>query len=144
MTDNEYCYAVDTLVRICLDEAFSFLSNPECLGKWSLGCFNTSLDENRGVCVGYSLFSGKSTEVRIVPDTDNFRILFLLEHEGNWIPRITIELKNGGQFGYETGSTIITMSAWRTAWMEDRDWNRLKKCHDVEIILIKEQLERTG
>ena len=142
MKEIEYSYTVDALVHAGFEKVFAFLSSPESLGNWSLGCFDASMDESRGVCVGHSLFSGVTTEVRIKPDKERGKISFFLEHDGAWSPRIAIELKDGQELGYGDGTTLIAMSAWRTGWMGEYDWERLKKCHDVEILMIKEQLER--
>lgn len=138
---EEYCYTVSALVNREIETVFDYLQDPIKLGKWSLGCFDTKVDTETGLCTGHSLFNGKTSAVEIASDEGKNRIEFRLGPAGKKTPRIVIQVNSGGTFGYPGNSSLVTMTAWRTAGMTDYEWERLKRCHDVEILMLREQIE---
>ena len=139
---EDYCYTVSALIMTDADTIYKYLIDPLLLGKWSLGCFNTSLDQETGLYLGHSLFNGNPSYVRIESKEDEKRIDFYLGKIKPEIPRIVIKVHKGKDLGYPEISGLVTMIAWRTSSMTDYEWERLKKCHDTEILMIKEQIEK--
>jgi len=139
---EEYCYTVSSLIMVDTDTIYRYLVDPLKLGKWSLGCFNTSLDNETGLCLGHSLFNGNPSYVKIDSKKDEKRIDYYLGKGKPETPRIVIKVHKGKDLGYPEPSGLVTMIAWRTASMTNYEWERLKKCHDAEILMIKEQIEK--
>jgi NADPH-dependent curcumin reductase CurA len=56
-------------------------------------------------------------------------------------PRIRARVAPGPALGYDAGTSVVTLEAWRTRDMSDERWMRLVHTHEAEIELIRAQLE---
>jgi hypothetical protein len=133
-------YSVSLEVSVPADEAFRYLSDPEMLGRWSLGCFGTE-PAGEGLFKGTSLFDGLEAWFRIEGDPKRFLIDYHVGGPEEQVPRISTRVIPGPLYGRDGEHCIVTMTAWRTTDMSDHRWQRLCASHDAEIFLIQAQLE---
>ena len=66
MTGLSHC--VTLRVDVPADTAFRFLTDPLQLGRWSLGCFDTTAAVAPGLFTGVSLYDGSRGWFRIEAD----------------------------------------------------------------------------
>jgi hypothetical protein len=123
------------------DLAFAYLCDPVALGRWSLGCFGTSLDERTGFHTGTSLFDGAQGWFRIEPDPARMLVDFGVGTPDELQVRISARVVEGTQSGYESDTCLVMLSAWRPRTMDAERWERLCASHEAEIWLIKAQIE---
>jgi hypothetical protein len=55
--------------------------------------------------------------------------------------RISARVVPGGSAGYDGGTCIVMLTAWRPADMGEERWERLCASHEAEIWLLKAQIE---
>jgi hypothetical protein len=134
-------YSVSLEVSVPAEEAFSYLSDPEMLGRWALGCFNTKPTAKEGLFTGTSLFDGLEAWFRIETDAKRLLIDYHVGGPEQQLPRISTRVIPGPHYGRDREHCIVTMTAWRTTDMSDTRWLRLRASHDAEIFLIQAQLE---
>lgn len=134
-------YAVSLEVAVPAEEAFGYLSDPQMLGRWALGCFSTRATAREGLFKGTSLFDGQEVWFRIETDSKRLLIDYHVGGPEKQSPRISSRVIPGPHYGRDRERCIVTMTAWRTTDMADARWQRLCACHDAEIFLIQAQLE---
>jgi hypothetical protein len=141
---TDLAHACTALVEVDAETAFAFLTDARALGGWALGCWDASVDE-AGRFHGRSLFSGEETWGRIDADPAHLVVDYLVgSRPDDLLPRISARVVPGAVTGRSNDACLITLTAWRTAGMDDARWRQLVAAHDAEILLIKGQLERSG
>lgn len=136
------CHTVSLEVNVPATQAFQYLSDPEKIGRWALGCFDTRLTEYDGLYKGTSLFDRSETWVRVEADPKRMIIDYHVGDPNRQVPRISTRVIPGDIYGKNSDYCIVIMTAWRPADMRDERWHRLCVTHDAEILLIKSQLEQ--
>jgi hypothetical protein len=121
--------------------AFAYLHDPISVGRWSLGCFDTETTDLPGVYTGRSLFDGVRGWFRIDADPARFIVDYLVGEPGNLARRISARVIPGSDLGYGAATCLVTLTAWRPHDMSDERWTRLCAAHEVEVFLIKSQIE---
>ena len=121
--------------------AFAYLTNPIKLGQWSLGCFQTFLDEQSGVHCGKSLFDGSQGWFKIDSEPSRMLVDYWVGTHDNLAHRISVRVIEGSSVAYDSGTCLVMMTAWKPASMGQERWERLCSSHEAEIWLIKEQIE---
>jgi len=129
------------LVAAPAEAAFAYLRDPIRLGRWSLGCFDTVATETPGLYRGRSLFDGGSGWFRIDADAAGSAIDYLVGTPQHLVRRISARIIPGPDLGYAGATCLVTLTAWRPAQMDEPRWARLCAAHEVEILLIKAQIE---
>ncbi|MBW1722047.1 MAG: SRPBCC family protein [Deltaproteobacteria bacterium] len=144
MCDVDYpCYTAGLEVGVTAEEAFDYLSDPEAIGRWALGCIDTKpVDDANGLFRGTSIFDGTKTYVRIKADKDRLLIDYYVGDAEKQIPRIFTRIIPGALCRRAPDSCIVAMTAWRPGDMSAERWRRLCATHDVEIYIIRDQLEK--
>jgi hypothetical protein len=141
---KDLAHACTALVEVDAKTAFAFLTDARALGGWALGCWDVSVDE-AGRFHGRSLFSGEQTWGRIDADPARLVVDYLVgSRPDDLLARISARIVPGPATGRPENVCLITLTAWRTAGMDDARWRQLVAAHDAEILLIKGQLERSG
>jgi hypothetical protein len=135
------CHTVSVEVNRPAEKAFDYLSDPQKLGCWALGCFNTQSAGKEGLYKGISLFDGSETWVRIEADVKRLIIDYHVGSPNHQLPRISTRIMPGPNYGGDSSQCIVSMIAWRTKDMSDSRWQRLCASHDAEILIIQSQLE---
>lgn len=120
----------------------AYMADPHLMHRWSFGTWETEVADD-GLVLGTSLFDGGKGYVHI--DADKAR-LSVDYHIGATpqalVPRILVKVIPGASVGLDAGRCVLTFVAWRTESMDDDRWRRLTAAHELEVVLIKAQLER--
>ncbi len=141
--DHSLCHATTAQVAVPTATAFAYLADPLRLGRWALGAMHTRATDTAGVVQGESLFDGSRSLVRVDANPERGLIDYHLgDRPAGLAMRISARVLGGADFGFASDSCLVTLTAWRPASMDDARWQRLRACHEVEILLIKEQLEQ--
>ena len=135
------CYTVSVEINLSAEKVFRYLSDPEKLGRWALGCFNTQSAGKEGLYKGISLFDGSETWVRIEADVKRLIIDYHVGDSDHQVPRISTRVMPGPAYGSDSTHCIVSMMAWRTKDMSDSRWHRLCVSHEAEILMIRSQIE---
>ena len=135
-------HCVSVVCEVGADQAMAFLSDGAKLGNWALGSLATEHIGN-GIFRGRSIDSGETVFSRLIPDPDRGIIRYEVgtapDQLSPWIWSIVQPCDRLGGSGRQT---VITLLAWRPASMSDSAWEMLQREHEVEILIIKAQLER--
>ncbi len=136
------CHTVSIEANVPAQQAFRYLSDPEMIGRWALGCFNTQPTERVGLYKGASLFDSSEIWVSVETDPQRLIIDYHIGDPDQQLPRISTRVVSGETYGRDSDHCIVSMTAWRPADMLDERWHRLCVTHDTEILLIQAQLEQ--
>ncbi len=136
------CHTVSIEVNVPAHQAFRYLSDPEKIGRWALGCFNTRPTGYDGLYKGTSLFDNSETWVRVETDRQRLIIDYHVGDPDQQVPRISTRVVPGAAYGQDSDHCIVSMTAWRPTDMLDERWHRLCVTHNTEILLIQAQLEQ--
>lgn len=123
------------------DTVFDALSDGHRLGRWALGSMDLHPLAEPGLWRGTSLFDGTSAEVEIRPQRALGLIDFHLGPAGARVPRVSIRVVGGADWGQPDTTAMVAMTTWRAAWMDDDRWARTCKTHELEVLLFKAQIE---
>lgn len=114
------------------------------MARWNLGLWNAR-EAGAGLFTGESLFGGASGWVRVNADAARGLVEYRVGANPDSLePRIQARVQPGAELGHPANTCIVTLLAWRTPEMDDARWQRLQASHDVEIDLIRAQLEMTA
>lgn len=135
---KEFGHQATRCVKVETQAAFSFLSDPQCLGQWSLGCFNVEvLDKEQRLLTGHSLFGRGQAYVRIEPLESLGLIRFWVGASAEaLIPRILATV-----VPYDEQHCLVSLITYRQPGVEEARWEELMRTHETELDLIKAQLE---
>ena len=95
--------------------AFEYLSDPEKIGRWALGYFDTRPTEYDGLYKGMSLFDSSETWVRVEPDLTRLIIDYQIGDPSRQVPRISTRVIPGEAYGKTPDHCMVIMTAWRMA-----------------------------
>lgn len=123
---------------------FECLADGRRLGRWALGSMDLVPTGEPGVWRGASLFDGSSAEVEIRPMPELGLIDFHLGAAGARVPRVSIRVTPGPDWGLPEDSCLVAMTTWRAGWMDDARWERTQRTHELEVLLFKAQIETAG
>jgi hypothetical protein len=135
-------HSVTREIKASWEHAFRYLSDPLNLGNWALGTFQAEPSDIEGLYVGTSLFSGERNWFRL-DAVEHLRLVDCYVGDRDLqLPRISIRIVPADHIGRKQNTCLVTINAWRDANMDDERWWQLCVSHEVEILLIKAQLER--
>jgi hypothetical protein len=123
------------------DFTFAQLSDGSRLGRWALGSMDLVPAGEPGLWRGVSLFDGSPAEVEIRPHPALGLIDFHLGPAGARVPRVSIRVTPGPDWGLPADSCLVAMTTWRAGWMDDARWQRTRTTHELEALLFKAQIE---
>lgn len=121
--------------------AFAYLADPIKLGRWSLGCFDTTATDTPDIYTGLSLFDGGRGWFKIKTEPFLRSIDYWVGTPDNLTHRISARVIDGSTLNYAPRTCLASLMAWRPADMPDDRWRRLYAAHEAEIWLIKAQIE---
>jgi len=145
MPPSEFAADVHAVSRLCrapVQDALAILSSAAGLARWNLGLGRTQ-EQAPGRFSGISLFGGSAGVAQVQLDAAcgwvDYRVGSDAQH---LVPRIQARVQPGAELGYAEDSCVVTLMAWRSADMDDARWRRLCVTHEVEIDIIRAELER--
>jgi hypothetical protein len=134
-------HATARLCRCPPRQALDHLSLRPGMSRWILGMWDCT-ESSPGLFTGASLFDGGIGWVRVVVDGAAGNVEYLVGASPQALaPRIRARVTPGPLLGYDAGTCVVTLEAWRTQDMSDERWMRLAHTHEAEIELIRAQLE---
>lgn len=137
----DYAHLASVRVDAPSDFALRQLSDGRRLGRWTLGSMDLVPAGEDDVWAGTSLFDGSPAEVEIRLHAELGLIDFHLGASGARVPRISIRVTPGPDWGLPEASCLVAMTTWRADWMDDARWARTVKTHELEVLLFKAQIE---
>lgn len=144
MESTDLAHCVSTLCWAAPDHAFSYLSDPDRLGEWSLGCWGGRAASD-GTIRGTSLFDGRETFVRLIPVPEQRIVDYAVgDAPDALVRRISTRVVPGDEVTGEPGSSLVVLTAWRERVMDGQRWLRLVAAHEAEIHLLRHGIERAA
>lgn len=142
ITDHAHC--VSALCTARAEDAFAYVADPRRLGEWALGCWDAS-ERPDGVVEGRSLFDGGTTYARADPD----RVRMIVDFEVGDDPvalvrRISVRVVGGAEIGGPGETSLVVLTGWRIASMDDERWRRLAVAHEAEVLLLRHRIETSS
>ncbi|WP_306119317.1 MULTISPECIES: hypothetical protein [unclassified Roseitalea] len=128
-------------LEVPLNFAFDRLTEPAALGRWTLGSFGLAPIGQGDLVEGVSLFDGARSIVEIVPHRGLGLIDYHVGDRRTRVPRVSIRLSPGSDWGLDADSCLAAMSTWRAGWMDEERWARTCATHECEVLLFKAQIE---
>jgi hypothetical protein len=137
-------HAVARLCKARVPDALALLSTAAGLARWNLGLWHTQ-EQAPGLLSGRSLFGGGHGLAQVQVDTARGWVDYRVGSDAqHLVLRIQARVQPGAELGYAADSCIVTLMAWRSADMDDARWRRLCRTHEVEIDIIRAELERVS
>ncbi|HEX7011560.1 MAG TPA: hypothetical protein VF161_02385 [Steroidobacteraceae bacterium] len=135
-------HTVTSLVEAPASAVFEFLTDPLAVGRWALASAQSEPSDRPGVYVGRSLFDGSQNYFTLKVHPELLLVEYSVgQHPDELRPRIRAQVIRPESVGLAPSSCYLTLIAWRPTGMPDSRWSRLCATHEVEMWLIKEQIE---
>ena len=134
-------HCVTALVEAPAELTFAFLADPLQVGNWALASMQAQPAELPGTYRGRSLFDGTQNHFAVTPHPQLLLVEYSVGPRESLAPRIRAQVIRAENVGLEAANCYLTLTAWRPADMTAARWSRLCAAHNVEIWLIKEQVE---
>jgi hypothetical protein len=142
MTDiPSLAHSVTALIEAPAELTFAFLADPLQVGKWALASMQAQPAETPGIYRGRSLFDGEQNHFAVTAHPQLLLVEYSVGPREALAPRIRAQVIRAASVGLAATSCYLTLTAWRPADMPAARWSRLCAAHNVEIWLIKEQVE---
>lgn len=134
-------HSVTALIEAPAELTFAFLADPLQVGNWALASMQAQPAEAPGTYRGRSLFDGEQNHFAVTAHPQLLLVEYSVGPREALRPRIRAQVIRGASVGLAATSCYLTLTAWRPADMPAARWSRLCASHNVEIWLIKEQVE---
>ncbi|MET3927405.1 SRPBCC family protein [Devosia sp. 2618] len=131
MIEGDLAHSVSVKVDASPEDAFDFMIDPDALGRWALGCMDLQRDGLDGVYTGTSIFDGSRSWLHIEADRIQHVVHYHLGNAEVRKPRIQARVSQVGD------EVTVTLLAQRGADMDDARWERLRRSHELEILIIQ-------
>ena len=144
MTTTDHAHCVSVLCAATAEDAFAYVADPARLGEWALGCWD-AVARSDGVVEGTSLFDGGRTYARADPDRNRMIVDFDVgDDPGALVRRITVRVVPGAEIGTSAETSLVVLTGWRIASMDDDRWHRLAVAHEAEVLLLRRRIETSS
>ncbi|NKB53660.1 MAG: hypothetical protein GKR97_15825 [Rhizobiaceae bacterium] len=137
MTADTASIRIDAPAQIIYD----YIRDPKKMDRWSFGTWHTTIHQD-GLVEGRALGTGAGIFLRIEADLDRLLIDYHIgPTAGALSPRIFARVIPGAVTGHASNTATLTLTALRSATMDDGRWHSLCRAHAAELDLIKGQIE---
>lgn len=131
-------HVTEVTCRVAPARAFAFLGDGRALGSWALGSLKTE-EVGAGVFRGHSLFDDQPAYIRPECLATEMRVVYHVGSSPSALtPRIEADVIEDVA---DASSCRVVLRAERPMGMSDERWNRLVRCHEVEVLLIQSRVE---
>jgi hypothetical protein len=135
-----FAHQASVRVDAAYNFTFAHLADGHRLGRWALGSMDL-VPVGPSLWRGTSLFDASTAEVEIRPMPELGLIDFHLGPAGKRVPRVSIRVTPGPDWGLFEETCLVAMSTWRAEWMDAERWQRTCTTHELEVLLFKAQIE---
>jgi hypothetical protein len=142
MTDvPALAHSVTAHIEAPAELTFAFLADPLQVGSWALSSMRAQPADVPGIYSGRSLFDGSQNHFAVTAHPQLLLVEYSVGPREALVPRIRAQVIRAESVGLAATNCYLTLTAWRPADMPATRWSRLCAAHNVEIWLIKEQVE---
>jgi hypothetical protein len=134
-------HSVTAHIEAPAELAFAFLADPLKVGNWALASMQAGPADEPGIYRGRSLFDGAQNHFAVTAHPQLLLVEYSVGPREALKPRIRAQVMRPENVGLAATNCYLTLTAWRPADMSAARWSRLCAAHNVEIWLIKEQVE---
>jgi hypothetical protein len=134
-------HSVTALIDAPAEQTFELLADPVQVGKWALSSMQAEPSETPGIYRGRSLFDRAQNHFSVTAHPQLLLVEYSVGPRESLKPCIRAQVIRAEHVGLAEASCYLTLTAWRPAEMQAARWSRLCAAHNVEIWLIKEQVE---
>ncbi len=134
-------HSVTAHIEAPAELAFAFLADPLKVGNWALASMQAEPADEPGIYRGRSLFDGAQNHFAVTAHPQLLLVEYSVGPREALKPRIRAQVMRPENVGLAATNCYLTLTAWRPADMSAARWSRLCAAHNVEIWLIKEQVE---
>ena len=134
-------HCVTALIEASAQRTFAFLADPLKVGNWALASMQAQPADAPGIYRGRSLFDGVQNHFAVTPHPQLLLVEYSVGPRDALTPRIRAQVIPAESVGLAAATCYLTLTAWRPIGMPGARWSRLCASHNVEIWLIKEQVE---
>jgi len=134
-------HSVTALIEAPAEATFAFLADPMQVGNWALASMQAEAAEDPGIYRGRSLFDGAQNHFAVTAHPQLLLVEYSVGPREALRPRIRAQVIHAESVGLGATNCYLTLTAWRPVGMPAARWSRLCASHNVEIWLIKEQVE---
>ena len=134
-------HSVTAHIEAPAELTFAFLADPIKVGNWALASMQAEPADEPGIYRGRSLFDGAQNHFAVTPHPQLLLVEYSVGPREALKPRIRAQVMRHENVGLAATNCYLTLTAWRPADMPAARWSRLCAAHNVEIWLIKEQVE---
>jgi hypothetical protein len=136
-----HCHSCTCEVIASEGEAFAYMSDGLKQGEWTFGSWDRrQIDES--LFVGTSMFDGKETFIRIDTDPERFMIYYYLGSDPkHLVARNLVRIVPAQVVQSDAETCLVTLLAWRSAFMDDLRWKQLCVSHEAQMFIIKARIE---
>lgn len=122
-------------------QAFKYMADGIKQGEWTFGSWDRR-QVGEQLFVGRSMFDDKETYIKIDADEERLVIYYRLgEAPGCLQTRNMVRIVRGPDLGWEDNRSLVTLLAWRSAFMSDDRWKQLCVSHETQMFIIKARIE---
>jgi hypothetical protein len=138
---DPHCHSCTCEVEASAEEAFRYMSDGLKQGEWTFGSWDRR-QVGEGLFVGTSMFDGKETYIKIETDPGRFMIYYYLGSDPeDLVARNMVRVVPANVVQGEAGKCLVTLLAWRSAFMGDLRWKQLCVSHESQMFIIKARIE---
>jgi hypothetical protein len=134
-------HSVTAHIEAPAELTFAFLAEPLQVGNWALSSMRAQPADVAGIYSGRSLFDGTQNYFAVTAHPQLLLVEYSVGPRDALVPRIRAQVIRAESVGLAATNCYLTLTAWRPADMPAARWSRLCAAHNVEIWLIKEQVE---
>ena len=139
---DPFCHTSSIRVARPAAEVWPLIADGLAQGAWAWGSADRT-DLGGGLFRGVSIFDGKETFVRLLPDPDRW----LVDYEVGRT-REALQFRNSARvipgvlLGLGEDACVVTLMTWRLASQSDADWAQISTVHEAEMYMIRGLAER--
>jgi hypothetical protein len=138
---DPHCHSCTCEVESSAEDAFRYMSDGLKQGEWTFGSWNRR-QVGEGLFVGTSMFDGTETYIKIETDPERLMVYYHLGPDPeDLVARNMVRVVPAKVVQGEAGRCLVTLLAWRSAFMSDLRWKQLCVSHESQMFIIKARIE---
>jgi len=138
---DRFCHTCTCCVDASARQAFDYMADGIKQGEWTFGSWDRR-QVGEHLFVGRSMFDDKETFIRIESDPERLMVYYRIgDDPGHLQLRNMARIVSGPDIGWQDDRSLVTLLAWRSAFMSDDRWKQLCVSHETQMFIIKTRVE---